>query len=380
MKRNNITQNHSAQVGIGTLIIFIAMVLVAAVAAAVLIQTSGVLQQKAQTTGKEATKEVSSNIDIDSIEGWRGGLNSSTSKVDTFSDEIYRLDMRCSLKVGSEPVDLNQVVITITDGTTTNDLRYIEGTLVTAKAETGTGNATYTSSASATGLTNTTYRILVDGSTAADHANGATGHTAAMNIFKKVYPDAHVDTDYNGTGLSAANYTLEASNGTAVVWSEAASSTTGTSGDVIAVDAGVFTRNGTASSTNYSLINSATQDEYFARADKFYVVEEIRDEVKSYTSGNPVMNTGDLVKMIILTGPSNIVTGEGDDWLDSGSGKDGSDSKFKYNNPLVGEANLDLDPRSTVTISMIPEGGAGTTVDFVTPSSFGTHVSVEVYP
>ena len=373
-------QDRRAQVGIGTLIIFIAMVLVAAVAAAVLIQTSGVLQQKAQTTGKEATKEVSSNIDIDSIEGWRGGLNSSTSKVDSFSDEIYRLDMRCSLKVGSEPVDLNQVVITITDGTMTNDLRYIEGTLVTTTAETGTGNGTYTSSASGAGLTNTTYRLLVDGDTStANHESVAAGHTAAMNIFKKAYPDAHVDTDYNGTGLGS-NYTLEASNGTAVIWSEAASSTTGTSGDVIAVDAGVFSRNVTGSSSSYHYISSTLQDEYFARADKFYVVVEIRDEDKSYTSGNPVMNTGDLVKIILLTGPKNIITGEGDDWLDSGSGKDGSDSKFQYNNPLVGEANLDLDPRTTVTISMIPEGGAGTTVDFVTPSSFGTHASVEVYP
>ncbi len=379
MRGKTMMRDRRAQVGIGTLIIFIAMVLVAAVAAAVLIQTSGVLQQKAQTTGKEATKEVSSNIDIDSIEGWRGGLNSSTSKVDSFSDEIYRLDMRCSLKVGSEPVDLNQVVITITDGTMTNDLRYIEGSLVTAKAETGTGNGTYTSSASGAGLTNTTYRLLVDGDTTTTHTNGADGHTAAMTIFRNVYPDAHVDSDYNGTGLSATSYTLENSNGTAVIWGEAASSTTGTSGDVIAVDAGVFTNNTTVASDSYDKISSTLQDEYFARADKFYVVEEIRDEDKSYTSDNPVMNTGDLVKMIILTGPNNIVTGEGDDWL-QGATTDGSDSKFQYNNPLVGEANLNLDPRSTVTISMIPEGGAGTAVDFVTPSSFGTHVSVDVYP
>lgn len=118
-ERSSLRDNTNAQIGIGTLIIFIAMVLIAAVAASVLIQTSGVLQQKAQSTGKQATQEVSSNLVVKSIEGIRA-KNSSTS----MAGNISLLKMKVGLNVGSSPVDLNQMVISISDGINNNDLIY----------------------------------------------------------------------------------------------------------------------------------------------------------------------------------------------------------------------------------------------------------------
>jgi flagellin FlaB len=95
------------------------MVLVAAVAAAVLIQTSGILQQKAQSTGKQSTQEVSSNLMVKNIEGVRAkdsGTNTSAT--------IDMLKLSVGLNVGSSPVDVNQVVISITDGTIAHNLVY----------------------------------------------------------------------------------------------------------------------------------------------------------------------------------------------------------------------------------------------------------------
>ena len=93
------------QVGIGTLIVFIAMVLVAAIAAGVLINTAGLLQAQAQQTGEETTAEVSDVLQIQEVTG--------TDTLDDDEGNITQINASIRLASGSNPIDLNQTSYTI---------------------------------------------------------------------------------------------------------------------------------------------------------------------------------------------------------------------------------------------------------------------------
>ena len=103
-------------IGIGAMIVFIAMVLVAGIAASVLIQTSNTLQIQAMSTGTETTIEVSTGLAIANIEG-----HNSTGVIDLLAIMIKP-------RAGSGGIDLAEVVIEISDSTTKNFLTYDDAT------------------------------------------------------------------------------------------------------------------------------------------------------------------------------------------------------------------------------------------------------------
>jgi flagellin-like protein len=84
------------QVGIGTLIVFIALVLVAAIAAGVLINTADLLQGQAQQTGQESTEQVTNNVNVISASG--------TTTADSDLDSVF---VRVSKAPGSGDIRMS---------------------------------------------------------------------------------------------------------------------------------------------------------------------------------------------------------------------------------------------------------------------------------
>ena len=99
MRRNE----NKGEMGIGTLIIFIAMILVAAVAAAVLMSTAGNLQQRALVTGGQAEQAVATGAEVVSVTA----TNASSSHAVTYFEVLLRL------QAGSDPLNFNNTVILI---------------------------------------------------------------------------------------------------------------------------------------------------------------------------------------------------------------------------------------------------------------------------
>jgi flagellin FlaB len=88
------------QVGIGTLIVFIAMVLVAAIAAGVLINTAGFLQSQSEQTGQQSSSQVSDRLQVINVVG------------DSVTDRnVTVINMTVAKAPGANDIDLNTTTI-----------------------------------------------------------------------------------------------------------------------------------------------------------------------------------------------------------------------------------------------------------------------------
>jgi flagellin FlaB len=104
-------------IGIGAMIVFIAMVLVAGIAASVLIQTSSTIQLQAMSTGQKTTAEVSSGIEVYDIEGKLNVTNGTKY-------DLKYLAIGVKVRPGAEGIDLNNSFLLLSDGEKKALLRY----------------------------------------------------------------------------------------------------------------------------------------------------------------------------------------------------------------------------------------------------------------
>ncbi len=91
-------------IGIGAMIVFIAMVLVAGIAASVLIQTSTRLESQAMKTGQETTEEVSTGVAVFDIKGYAPA-----------SGNLDNLTITVRPRAGSSDIDLAEVFLELSN-------------------------------------------------------------------------------------------------------------------------------------------------------------------------------------------------------------------------------------------------------------------------
>ena len=136
-----IVNNKKGAQGIGTLIIFIALVLVAAVAAGVLIQTASSLQSKSLDVGRQSQEKITTDIEVVQVYA----ENTSDNFINSSSDSITLV---VRLGSGSSPVKLSDLLL---------------------KFDTSTGSQTLTSGAAIANQLLYSTNYVINGS---DHQDG----------------------------------------------------------------------------------------------------------------------------------------------------------------------------------------------------------------
>jgi flagellin FlaB len=106
------SSNDHASIGIGSLIIFIAMIVSAGVAASVVFQTMDSMQQQALQTSQDTIKDISSGIRLTHVSGY------------VSNETLSQLCFFVKTTAGSDAIDLSEMRLQLTDGNTMPILYY----------------------------------------------------------------------------------------------------------------------------------------------------------------------------------------------------------------------------------------------------------------
>lgn len=96
-EKKNENRDEIAAIGIGAMIVFIALILVAAVAAAVIIQTAEKLQQNAQATGQDTTDSMSARVVLLGVVVGGAAALDVTFELAPGSDDVLTADIQWSI-------------------------------------------------------------------------------------------------------------------------------------------------------------------------------------------------------------------------------------------------------------------------------------------
>lgn len=102
----------NADIGIGALIIFIAMIMVAGITASVMIQTMNSFQQQAVKTSEDTIRDISSGLKVTYVSGY---VQNST---------ITQLAIFVTTTTASDDIDLTYGILSLSDSTTKVILNY----------------------------------------------------------------------------------------------------------------------------------------------------------------------------------------------------------------------------------------------------------------
>ena len=164
-------------IGIGAMIVFIAMVLVAGIAASVLIQTSTKLEMQALKTGTETIAEVATGVLVEGIEGYnQSGL-------------LTRMAIELMPRAGSFDVDLSQAVVELSNSSAKVILKYSDNLLNISDVDGDLFNA-----AGFTGADVTQFSIIV----LQDADNSCTEETPIINFGDHIVLAVNADSIFGG--------------------------------------------------------------------------------------------------------------------------------------------------------------------------------------